>query len=101
MSITKMRLSNKDVCKVTFTAPSHISETAKTVNLAGEFNNWELPGLVMKKKNGKFTITLKLDVNKEYQFRYLVDMVHWETDWEADKLTLIPWLDEYNSVVIV
>ena len=101
MSITKMRLSDKNVCKVTFTVPSNISETARKVYLVGEFNNWELPGLVMKKKNGKFTITLKLDVNKEYQFRYLVDGIHWETDWEADKLAQIPGLDEYNSVVIV
>jgi 1,4-alpha-glucan branching enzyme len=101
MSITKMRLSDKNVCKVTFTAPSNVSESAKKVYLVGEFNNWELPGLLMKKKNGKFTITLRLDVNKEYQFRYLVDGVQWETDWEADKQVLIPWLDEYNSVVIV
>ena len=27
--------------------------------------------------------------------------IHWETDWEADKLAQIPGLDEYNSVVIV
>lgn len=101
MSITKMRLSNKDVCKVTFTAPSNISEFAKTVNLVGEFNNWELPGLVMKKKNGKFTITLKLDVNKEYQFRYLVDGIHWETDWDADSIVLIHFSNEFNSVVKV
>lgn len=53
MSIIKMRLSNRDVCKVTFTAPSHISETAKTVNLAGEFNNWELPGLLNEEKKRK------------------------------------------------
>ena len=28
MSITKMRLSNKDICKVTFTLPSYLAETA-------------------------------------------------------------------------
>ena len=41
MSITKMRLSDKNVCKVTFTVPSNISETAKKVYLVGEFNNWD------------------------------------------------------------
>jgi 1,4-alpha-glucan branching enzyme len=96
-----MRLSNKDICKVTFTLPSHLAETAKTACLVSEFNNWEMPGLQMKKIRGKFTITLKLQVNKDYQFRYLVDGIHWETDWEADELTLIPFLDEYNSIVKV
>lgn len=58
MSITKMRLSDKNVCKVTFTVPSNISETARKVYLVGEFNNWELPGLVMKKKTGSSPLHL-------------------------------------------
>lgn len=96
-----MKLSDKEVCKVTFTFTSKLAETAKTVHLIGDFNNWKQPGLKMRKRNEKFSLTIKLPVNNEYQFRYLVDGSHWETDWEADSLAHIPWVDEYNSVVIV
>ena len=101
MSITKKYLSTKKVCKVTFALPSGLAETASKANLVGEFNNWDTEGLPMKKKNGSFTLTIELQLNKKYQFRYLVDGKNWETDWDVDEIAPIPFSDELNSVVNV
>ena len=102
MSIKKNYLGDNSICKVTFTLPSILAEKARTAHVVGEFNDWNPTKHPMKKtKNGKFALSLELQSNKEYQFRYLVDGTRWETDWEADSQTHIPWADEYNSVVKV
>lgn len=102
MSITKKYLQNKGVCKVTFTLPPGLSEKAKRANVVGEFNNWNPEEHPMKKrKNGQFALSMELQSNNEYQFRYLVDGVTWETDMEADALASTPFEEEYNSVVKV
>jgi hypothetical protein len=49
-----------------------------------------------KMKNGSFTITLDLEPGREYQFRYLIDDVVWENDWNADKYTKSPYGDSDN-----
>lgn len=100
MSITKTYLPEDGICKVTFTLPSYLAEMAKTAHVVGEFNNWDTKSLPMKKaKNGKFTLSLKLQSNNEYQFRYLIDETSWETDWEAYGSTPVPFVEEHNSVV--
>lgn len=102
MSIEKKYVVDKGVCKVTFELPSSITETARTANVVGEFNNWDLNKHPMKKtKNGKFSLSLELSRNEEYEFRYLVNGTDWETNFEADALAPVPWGDEYNSVVKV
>ena len=56
----------------------------------------------MKKlKNGDFTVTLDLETDREYQFRYLVDEKYWENDWCADDYVRSPFGTSDNSVVIV
>ncbi len=102
MGIKKKYLPEDGVCRVTFTLPSDIAEKAKTANVVGEFNNWNPEGHPMKKrKNGQFYLSMELQSNNEYQFRYLVDGRNWETDLEADALVSTPFEDEYNSVVKV
>src|SRR5260221_57437 len=49
-------------------------------------------------KNGTFAITLDLDLNREYQYRYLVNSLDWHNDWEADKYLPNPFSGD-NSVV--
>jgi 1,4-alpha-glucan branching enzyme len=100
MSITK-KYSANGVCKVTFTLPEELAKTAKKVYVVGEFNNWNSTGLPMKKKNGKYYLTIELPKNKEYEFRYLVNDTNWETDWEADGIKPSPFPEEPNSVVKV
>jgi hypothetical protein len=54
-----------------------------------------------KLKRGDYTIKLDLEPEREYQFRYLIDELKWENDWEADKYVKNPYGDSDNSVVIV
>jgi hypothetical protein len=49
-------------------------------------------------KNGKFKVTLDLEPNREYQFRYLVNGSQWHNDWDADRYVANPFSGD-NSVV--
>lgn len=89
----------KTKCKVTFEVPPAIAETATDIYLVGDFNEWdERSTLLEKKKGNKFSITLDLDLNRDYQYRYLVDGERWENDWDADKYVPNPFSGD-NSVV--
>ena len=71
------------VCRVTFGLPPEVN--AETANLCGEFNNWDVTSLPMKKlKSGGFSLTLSLEPGREYRYRYLLDGERWENDWSAD-----------------
>jgi 1,4-alpha-glucan branching enzyme len=70
-------------CKVTFSLPAEVK--AKTATLCGEFTNWEEnPKKMTHHKDGSFSTSVTLKVNKEYLFRYLLDGERWENDWQAD-----------------
>jgi 1,4-alpha-glucan branching enzyme len=99
--IKKEYLKTKDVCKVTFRLPKVAASGAMKASIVGDFNNWNIYATPMKKlKSGDFTITLELEPNKEYQFRYLIDDDRWENDWNADKYVKSPFGSD-NSVVYV
>jgi 1,4-alpha-glucan branching enzyme len=101
MSLKKQFLKSKPVVKVTFTFPKEAAESAETVNLVGEFNDWSISATPMKKlKNGNFTVTLDLEAGSEFQFRYLVNEQDWENDWAADKYTKSAYGNCDNSVVV-
>ena len=94
----------KTKCKVTFELPTSIADGAETVYLVGDFNNWDERSTVMdkkadKKQGNRFSLTLDLDLNREYQYRYLVNGTRWENDWDADKYLPNPFSGD-NSVVI-
>ncbi|MHC4943734.1 MAG: isoamylase early set domain-containing protein [Planctomycetota bacterium] len=102
MTTLKKYLKSKPICKVTFKLPHNAANAAETAHLVGEFNNWDTRCTPMKKlKDGAFTVTVDLEKNKEYQFRYLLDQAKWENDWEADKYVPTPYGDGENSVVIL
>ncbi len=89
----------KTKCKVTFELPQGI-EDAKEVYLVGDFNNWDEHATQMEKKRGKgFSVTLDLEPDREYQYRYLVNGKDWHNDWEADKYVPNPFSGD-NSVVM-
>ncbi len=96
--LKKQFLKTKQACKVTFTLPEQVK--AETAHLVGDFNNWDEKATPMKKakKDGYFSITLELDKDKEYQFRYLVNGTEWHNDWHADKYVPSPFSGD-NSVV--
>jgi len=95
--LEKQYLKTKKTCKVTFSLPGDVK--AKTVHLVGDFNNWDETSTPMKRqKDGSFKVTIELEKDREYQFRYLVDQHEWHNDWAADKYVPNPFMGD-NSVV--
>ncbi len=100
MSIKKQYDKKKQVCKVTFTLPKKIANSAKNVSLVGDFNGWNPEVNPMKRrKDGAFDLTINLDQGNAYEFRYLLDGNSWENDDSADNYVPTPFGDTDNSVI--
>jgi 1,4-alpha-glucan branching enzyme len=100
MSVKKQFLKTKPVCKVTFKITAEQAQHADSVRLVGEFNYWDVKSEPMKRlKDGSFTKTVNLEINKQHQFRYLLDNNKWENDWHADAYTPSTIGIEENSIV--
>ena len=70
-------------CRVTFELPPEVS--AQTAAVCGDFNDWSpTENPMVKRKDGRFSLTLSLPVNNSYRYRFLLDGDHWENDWEAE-----------------
>lgn len=94
--LKKQYLKSKPVCKVTFYAPDEID--GETAYLVGDFNDWSENATPMEQlKDGRFKVTLNLDKDQEYQFRYLIDG-EWHNDQNADRYVQNPFSGD-NSVV--
>ncbi|MBF0487931.1 MAG: isoamylase early set domain-containing protein [Nitrospirae bacterium] len=92
----KVYIEDTNICRVTFTLQKEAAPDAATVAIAGDFNSWDSASHMMRRsRNGNFTITLDLEAEKDYQFKYLIDGTRWENDWKADRY------DGDNSVVVV
>lgn len=96
MSITKQYLKSKPECKVTFCVPA---KDADRVEIAGDFNNWKSAKL-KKFKNGNFKGQMNLPVDKEYQFKYIIDGA-WVNEAEADRHQWNDYAASENSVLVV
>ncbi|MBF0565813.1 MAG: isoamylase early set domain-containing protein [Nitrospirae bacterium] len=93
---------DKTTCKVTFTLPAAAAPYAKTVAIAGDFNKWDINvNLLEKTETGDYSITLKLDAGRDYQFKYVIDGTKWENDWNADRYEPVSGGGTDNSVVSV
>lgn len=96
----KKRFLKSGAVKVEFTLPEPIAESADSAFLVGDFNDWDEKATEMTRlKNGTFRVTLALEPNREYQFRYLVNGINWHNDWDADDYVVNPMAGD-NSVVI-
>src|SRR5579859_6251242 len=73
----------KTKCQVSFELA--ILDDTERVNLVGDFNNWDTEATPMEKKGKKFVATVDLDLNRDYQYRYLIDGHEWRNDEAADK----------------
>lgn len=101
MSLKKQYNETKTLCKVTFILAKDIVHSANKVTLAGDFNNWDIESIPMKKlKSGEFSVSVDLKKGKEYEFKYLINGKAWLNETEADKLVPNKFQTE-NSVVIV
>ncbi|MBL8059008.1 MAG: isoamylase early set domain-containing protein [Anaerolineales bacterium] len=80
--LTKRQLGNGKV-EVTFTMPA--LEGVSRLYLVGDFNDWSIALHPMTHAaDGSWGITLPLDENRSYQFRYFDSNGHWHNDWQAD-----------------
>ncbi len=97
--LKKKFLKSKPICKVTFKIFGEDVE-ANEVALVGDFNDWDKEATPMKAlKSGGFTVTIDLEVGKEFQFRYYSDdQKLWFSEKEADKHIYNEYGTE-NSVV--
>jgi 1,4-alpha-glucan branching enzyme len=95
----KKRFLKSGKVKVEFTLPDAIAAEAETAYLVGDFNDWDEATTPMDRlKSGKFKITLELEPNRDYQFRYLINGNQWHNDWDADRYVANPFSGD-NSVV--
>ena len=101
MSLKKHFDAKKHLCKVTFTLAKDISNSANHINLTGDFNNWDIESIPMKKlKGGEFSVSVVLKQGREYEFKYVIDGKEWLNEPDADMLVSNVFLSD-NSVVVV
>ncbi|MDY7000282.1 MAG: isoamylase early set domain-containing protein [Thermodesulfobacteriota bacterium] len=101
MASRKQYLKSKPVCKATFRLPKEAANNANKVVLVGDFNDWSIYATPMRKlKNGSFSAVIDLEPNREYQYRYLIDEIIWENDWDADKYVPSAYGNCDNSVIV-
>lgn len=96
MAILKQFLKSKPECKVTFSVEA---KNAKSVTVAGTFNNWQAEALPLKKmKNGTFKGSVNLPVENSFEFKYVIDNSTWINDEKAD-LFVANDFGEENGVI--
>lgn len=102
MAIAKQFLKSKPIVKVTFELPADAVNGAKAVAVAGDFNNWDVSALTLKKqKDGSYKTTVEFPVGGECQFRYVLDGTTWINDSNADKYVASGVVGVENSVVVL
>lgn len=74
-------LKTKKACKVKFT---YKDDKAGKVELLGLNNDWENPVVLVKKKDGSFSVEVALPIYSKQEFKYLVDGTYWVTEPEAE-----------------
>ncbi|NJN67017.1 MAG: glycoside hydrolase family 13 [Chloroflexaceae bacterium] len=83
--------------QVTFSLPS--SFWADTIHLVGDFNGWDAHATTLRLEDNRWSVTLELDAERSYQYRYLINGTEWINDWKADAFARSEQGGE-NSVVI-
>ena len=102
MSLEKKYLKSKPICKVKFVAPEPLAENARTIFLAGDFNDWNYSETPLRKqRDGRYATTLDLQTGNEYEYRFVLDGEVWENDFAADKYVPSGMGQAENSVVVV
>jgi len=99
--LKKQFSKSKPTCKITFTLPKEAVAKGKSVELVGEWNDWdEKKAVKMKAAKSDYTATVELKTGRNYEFRYLIGKSKWENDWQADGYVPNPFGFD-NSVVSI
>ena len=81
--LKKKFAAKASTCRVTFELPPEAAQ--ESAFLCGDFNDWALDATPLtRRKDGRFSTTVTLEVGQQYRYRYWVDGARWENDWEAD-----------------
>lgn len=93
---TTKPVKNSDKISVLFETDAY--DEANKVTLVGDFNGWEPTRTPMKKrKDGSWSVAVRLDKGSRYEYRFVVDGSDWAPDPGAD---LVPnGYGGQNSVV--
>ena len=84
--------------KVTFVLPG--DEITGKTSVVGDFNGWDpTKTKLVKRSNGTYSASVKLDAGGNYAFRYFGEEGTWKNDESADELALSPF-GTRNSVVL-
>jgi 1,4-alpha-glucan branching enzyme len=99
--ITTFRMITKkivgDEIEVTFTLPTAIE--AESAFLVGDFNDWSLSATpLLRTSDRNWTVTIRLPLNRIFEFRYYVNNGEWQNDWSADGYKKNPYGSD-NSVI--
>ena len=102
MGIIKNYQPSKGTCKVTFSFALNAAEGVKTIQVLGDFNNWDNK-VAPKMKKGKedFSTSIELNAGQSYEFKYLLDGNRWENDFSADSYVTTPFSGISNSVLVL
>jgi len=85
---------------VTFSIGGDTTPNTSQILLLGDFNNWQADtAYQMKKEDGAYIKSLKLENGKRYEFRYLSENSGWFNDSEADDYVASPYMGIENCVV--
>lgn len=101
MPIAKKYHKSKPVCRVDFKFDGEEAQSASSVSLAGDFNDWNVTAAPMTRNKNGFECSMDLSAGRQYRFRYVVDGQDWHNDPQADSYEYSGIGDSMNSVISV
>ncbi|CAE6946280.1 isoamylase early set domain-containing protein [Vibrio sp. B1FLJ16] len=79
--LKKRFFKTKNEVEVTFELDK---EQRESIQIAGDFNNWQPEPMKLVKGSGQFKFKTRLPKEQNIEFRYLLDEAEWENDPQAD-----------------
>jgi 1,4-alpha-glucan branching enzyme len=74
---------------------------AELIALCGEFNDWATDATLLEHApDGSWSVSVNLEPGRSYRYRFLLDGMNWENDWEADAYESNAY-GGHDSVVVV
>ena len=95
--VQKSNQSISPTQRVTFVLRDH--PNAKTVALAGTFNNWNIQQTPMTRKGGDWSVSIDLALNT-YRYKFVVDQERWTVDPENPQIEN-DGNGHFNSVITI
>ena len=95
--LKKRRFKKENTVRVTFALPAEVVREGAYV--LGDFNDWQPAHALKEQKDGSWRVTIPLEPDQAYEFRYFVDGREWVNDSDADRFERNPFGEE-NSVLL-